>query len=102
MAQSKSLSRIALGAGAALIIGTAAYAQTPPPAPPPAALAPAATPAPAAPQFPPTATLANGYPGVGPADDSKLRVVGVPGGKKVHLLPATLETTQWGWFDNAQ
>lgn len=21
---------------------------------------------------------------------------------KVHLLPATLETTQWGWFDNAQ
>ena len=26
----------------------------------------------------------------------------LPGGKKVHLLPATLETTQWGWFDNAQ
>ncbi len=24
----------------------------------------------------------------------------VPG--KVHLLPATLETTQWGWFDNSQ
>jgi len=25
------------------------------------------------------------------------------GGKgKLHLLPATLETTQWGWFDNAQ
>ena len=21
---------------------------------------------------------------------------------EVHLLPATLETTQWGWFDNAQ
>src|ERR1700731_5192650 len=21
---------------------------------------------------------------------------------KTHLLPATLETTQWGWFDNAQ
>lgn len=21
---------------------------------------------------------------------------------KVHLLPATLETTQWGWYDNAQ
>lgn len=20
----------------------------------------------------------------------------------VHVLPATLETTQWGWFDNAQ
>ena len=23
-------------------------------------------------------------------------------GGKVYLLPATLETTQWGWFDNAQ
>ena len=21
---------------------------------------------------------------------------------RTHLLPATLETTQWGWFDNAQ
>ena len=21
---------------------------------------------------------------------------------KIHLLPATMETTQWGWFDNAQ
>ena len=29
----------------------------------------------------------------------------VPAGKypgKVHVLPATLETTQWGWFDNAE
>ena len=25
----------------------------------------------------------------------------LPSGK-IHLLPATLETTQWGWFDNAQ
>ena len=25
---------------------------------------------------------------------------GKPG--KLHLLPATMETTQWGWFDNAQ
>jgi hypothetical protein len=100
------LSRIAVGAYGALLIGTAALAQTSPPAPAPAAPAPAVSapsaPAPAAPQFPPTATITTpGYPGVGPAD-SKLRVVGVPGGKKVHLLPATLETTQWGWFDNAQ
>ena len=29
-------------------------------------------------------------------------MVNLPNGKKVHLLPATLETTQWGWFDNAQ
>ena len=119
MAQVTLLSRIALGASAALIIGAAAVAQTPPPAPapaasppaapapavsPPAAPAPAATapaPAAAAPQFPPTATIANGYPGVGPADSS-LRVTALPNGKKLHLLPATLETTQWGWFDNAQ
>ena len=52
-----------------------------------------------APANPPTATIA--YPGVGPAD-SKLRIVSTPSGKKVHLLPATLETTQWGWFDNSQ
>ena len=40
-------------------------------------------------------------PPIGPADPS-LQTVPVPGGKKVHLLPATLETTQWGWFNNAQ
>jgi acetamidase/formamidase len=61
----------------------------------------AQTPA-AAPQFPPTASVNTpGYPGVGPADP-KLRITTLPNGKKVHLLPATLETTQWGWFDNAQ
>ena len=95
MAQATLLSRIAVGACGALIIGTAALAQTsPPPAPAPAA--------PAASQLPPTATITTpGYPAAGPADP-KLRVVGLPNGKKVHLLPATLETTQWGWFDNSQ
>ena len=89
MAQATLLSRIAVGACGALIIGTAAIAQTSPPAP-------------AAPQFPPTATITTpGYPDVGPAD-SALRVVRLPGGKKVHLLPATLDTTQWGWFDKSQ
>lgn len=37
------------------------------------------------------------------AMEESLRVVSyspLPG--KVHVLPATLETTQWGWFDNAQ
>jgi acetamidase/formamidase len=76
----------------------AAAAQTGAPAPP--AAAPAA-PAPAASPFPPTATIANGYPGTGPADQA-LRSVTTPAGKKVWVLPATLETTQWGWFDNAQ
>ncbi len=85
---------IALG-GFALCCGAIAYAQTTPQQQP-AAPAPAATPAPA---LPPTATIS--YPGVGPADPS-LRIVTAPGGKKIWVLPATLETTQWGWFDNSQ
>jgi len=83
--------------GFALLCGAVAYAQTAPqPAAPAAPQAPAAAPAP---QNSPTATIA--YPGVGPADP-KLRALSLPNGKKMHLLPATLETTQWGWFDNAQ
>jgi acetamidase/formamidase len=50
-----------------------------------------------APAAPPTQAV----PPIGPADPN-LRIVLSPDGKKVHLLPATLETTQWGWFDNAQ
>src|SRR5260370_17235623 len=38
-------------------------------------------------------------PPIGPPDPN-LRTVPLPSGKKVHLLPATLETTQWAWFDN--
>ncbi len=86
---SSLLPRVAFGACGAFIFGASALAQT---SPPPAA----------APQFAPTATINTpGYPGVGPAD-SKLRVVNLPNGKRMHLLPATLETTQWGWFDSAQ
>src|SRR5438132_1777729 len=40
-------------------------------------------------------------PPIGPPDP-KLQPVPRPSGKKFDLLPATLETTQWGWFDNAQ
>src|SRR4029077_19573414 len=82
------LFRAALGFSGALIVGAAALAQTSAPAPAPS-------------PYPPTATIANGYPGVGPADN-KLRVLSLPNGKKIHVLPATLETTQWGWFDNSQ
>ena len=55
-------------------------AQQPAPQPAPVPFAPASTP-----------------------DQEKLRTVPakrLPG--KVHLLPATMETTQWGWFNNAQ
>ena len=70
-----------------------AFAQQPqPPAPAPAA-APPAQPAPAVIPFVPAST----------PEQEKLRLVQAkkyPG--KVHLLPATMETTQWGWFNNAQ
>lgn len=96
---------IALGTGAAFIIATAALAQAPAPAPEPSTApspAPAPAPAPAAPAFPPTATITTpGYPAQAAAD-FKLRELALPNGKKVYVLPATLETTQWGWFDNSQ
>jgi acetamidase/formamidase len=84
MNRSSTLVRASIGAGCVLGIGALAQAQTAPPA---------------VPANPPTATIA--YPGTGPADP-KLRIATQPNGKKVHLLPATLDTTQWGWFDNAQ
>ncbi len=90
MAQIMMPPRIVLAAGGALIVGATALGQAPPAQSPTAA------------QLPPTATINTpGYPAMGPADP-RLRVVNLPGGKKVHVLPATLETTQWGWFDNAQ
>jgi acetamidase/formamidase len=69
-------------AGTALIVGPLATLAQPPPAPP---------------SSPPTQAI----PAIGPADPN-LRIVQLPNGRRLHLLPATLETTQWGWFDNAQ
>ena len=47
-----------------------------------------------------TAAIATAFSAL-PAIAQSLTVASkLPG--KVHLLPATLETTQWGWFDNAQ
>jgi acetamidase/formamidase len=75
-----------------------AQPSTPQPAGAPAAqqapaAAPPAQPAPAVIPFVPAST----------PEQEKLRLVPAkryPG--KVHLLPATMETTQWGWFNNAQ
>jgi acetamidase/formamidase len=67
--------------GVGIFLGSVAWAQTPPPPPQPPQTVPQPVPGPA---------------------DPKLRVLVTPTGKKVHVLPATLETTQWGWFDNAQ
>src|SRR3982074_3146565 len=65
---------LALAATAATGLLASVWAQAPqtPPAPPPAIV-----------------------PAVGPADPA-LRALPMPSGKKMHLLPATLETTQWG------
>jgi len=84
---------------------TPAPAATQPPVPPPAATQPSAP--------PPAATQPSAPPPSAPAivppvpastpEQEKLRLVTAkryPG--KVHVLPATLETTQWGWFNNAQ
>src|SRR5262249_8892761 len=49
----------------------------------------------------PVPTPTQAVPPIGPPDPN-LRTVPLPSGKKVHLLPAALETTQSGWFDNAQ
>jgi acetamidase/formamidase len=68
--------------------------QTPAPASPPA---PAAQPAPAT-QPAPVPFVPASTP-----EQEQLRTVPAKGYHgKVHLLPATMETTQWGWFNNAQ
>jgi len=71
----------ALAGVAALLAAAGALAQNQPPPPGEQATIPSPTPGP---------------------PDPALRVVSLPNGKRMHMLPATLETTQWGWFDNAQ
>ena len=73
------------------IVASIAAAQPAPPPPPAAAPA-----APAAPAIVPPVPAST-------PEQEQLRLVPAkryPG--KVHLLPATMETTQWGWFNNAQ
>src|SRR5262245_16301764 len=70
-----------LSLAGALLVAAGAFAQNQPPPPGEQATIPSPTP--------------------GPPDPS-LPVVKLPNGKRMHMLPAPLETTQWGWFDNAQ
>ena len=84
-------SRVALIAGSILmsLVPLTGAQQPPTPVPP----APAAQPAPAIVPFVPAAT----------PEQEQLRFVPAKRyGGQAHLLPATLETTQWGWFNNAQ
>ena len=84
--------RAIVGSMFAIVVSPAGAQQ---PAPPASTVAPA-PPAQAAPAIQPFAPAST-------PDQEQLRVVPAkryPG--KVHLLPATMETTQWGWFNNAQ
>ena len=74
----------------AALSATLAGAQ---PAPSPAPASPAAQSAPAVVPFAPAST----------PEQEKLRILQAKRySGKVHVLPATVETTQWGWFNSAQ
>jgi acetamidase/formamidase len=96
-AASRRVRAAVIASSVAAIVASVSWSQqpaTPPSATPrPATPASAAAPAPALVPFSPAST----------PEQEALRTVPAkhyPG--KVHLLPATMETTQWGWFNNAQ
>jgi acetamidase/formamidase len=82
---------------AAIVVSIAGAQQPATPAEPAAAIPPpAAAPAPAA-------LVVQPFSPASTPEQEQLRTVPAkryPG--KTHLLPATMETTQWGWFNNAQ
>ena len=90
---------------AAALTVALAEAQQPQPAPPPPAAPPTTTapaqpaPAPAATPVPPQVQFA---PASTPEQEQLRTVAAKRYTGKVHILPATMETTQWGWFNNAQ
>ena len=98
----------AIAAAAAMMVAFA-EAQQPQPAPPaPAASQPPAAPptttAPAQPAPAPAATpVPSPFAPPSTPEQEQLRTVAAKRyAGKVHVLPATMETTQWGWFNNAQ
>ena len=60
------------------------------------------TPAPPAPVAQPAPTIVPFVPASTPEQEQLRFVPARRYGGQVHLLPATMETTQWGWFNNAQ
>jgi acetamidase/formamidase len=104
----------ALAVAIAASVAVAQQYGTPAPAPatpqpPSTSTPPSSTPSPTPTAAPAVAPAAQSAPAVVPPvpastpEQEKLRLVvakRLPG--KVHVLPATLETTQWGWFNNAQ
>lgn len=93
------LARVAFVAGSVAAFAVSIAGAQQPAAPPAATPPPAAAPAPAAPPPP----VIQPFSPASTPEQEQLRTVPAkryPG--KVHLLPATMETTQWGWFNNAQ
>jgi acetamidase/formamidase len=93
--------RVVIAGAVALIVALAVAQQTQP--------APEGTPpasAPAHPSLPQSAPAAPAQAPFAPASTPEQETLRVVPAKhysgKVHLLPATMETTQWGWFNNAQ
>jgi acetamidase/formamidase len=87
----------------AVSVTAAQQPAAPAPAAPPAATQPAAPAAATQPAPTSPAPVIQPFAPASTPDQEQLRVVPAkryPG--KVHLLPATMETTQWGWFNNAQ
>src|SRR5436853_2203838 len=60
------------------------------------------TPPASAPVVPPAPAIVPFVPASTPEQEQLRFVPAKRHGGQVHLLPATLETTQWGWFNNAQ
>ena len=90
---------VVIAGSIAVIMSAVATAQQPAPSTQPASPSPAAQTPPAAGSPP---AIVPPVPASTP-EQEQLRLVPAkryPG--KVHVLPATMETTQWGWFNNAQ
>jgi acetamidase/formamidase len=92
---------IAAAICAALVVAVFAWAQQTPSAEP-APATPAAPAAPAQPAAAPTPAPVPFAPASTPEQEQLRQVPAKRYPGKVHLLPATMETTQWGWFNNAQ
>jgi acetamidase/formamidase len=92
---------VVVATGLAMIVALAVAQQS---QPAPEGIPPASAPAhPSLPQQAPPAPAQVPFAPASTPEQEQLRVVPAKHyAGKVHLLPATMETTQWGWFNNAQ
>ena len=95
----RSRARVVFIAGSVVAVAVSIAGAQQPATPPAATPPPAAAPAPAA---PPPPVIQPFSPPSTPEQEQLRTVPAKRYAGKVHLLPATMETTQWGWFNNAQ